>query len=81
MDSLKDILATRNLDEPSEVTALRDYVQHLYQFVPEVKISERSITIVVPNSKMASELRLRQIEIERRCQLTKRLFVKIDAST
>jgi hypothetical protein len=80
MDSLKDILATKNLDEPTEVTALRDYVQQLYQFIPQVKISEKSITVVVPNSKMASELRLRQIEIERRCQLTKRLYVKIDAS-
>ena len=80
MDSLKDLLAVKDLDEPTEVSALRDYVQMLFHYVPEVKINAKTITVVVPNSKMASELRLRELEITRRCQLTKKLFIKIDGS-
>lgn len=79
MDSIKDILVTKNLDEPTEVAALRDYVQQLFQYVPEVRINSKTITVVVPHGKMASELRLREMEITRRCQLTKKLFIKIEA--
>ncbi len=77
MDSLKDLLTVKNLDEPSEVTALREYYKTLFKDIPTIKLSERNITLIVPNGKIATEIRARTIDIERRCQFTKRFVVRV----
>lgn len=77
MDSLKDLLLQKNLDEPSDVTALKDYYQQTFKLPASVKVTPHSIVIIVPNSKLATEIRARTLDIQRRCQLTKKLFVKV----
>ncbi|MCK9641711.1 MAG: hypothetical protein M0R39_17550 [Prolixibacteraceae bacterium] len=77
MDSLKDILAKKDLDEPTEATALREYCQELFDFTPKISIKNDDIWLLVPNGILATELRMRQVEIKRRCQLTKKLIVRI----
>ena len=77
MDSIKDILATKNLDEPSEVVALKEYCQELFKFTPKVSHKNDSIWMSVPNGILATELRMRQPEITRRCGLTKKLIIRI----
>lgn len=77
MESLKDFLLEKNLDEPSEVTALRDYYQALFKKKPSIKVTSNAIILTVPNGKIATEIRARQLDIEMRCQLTKRFVVRI----
>lgn len=77
MDSVKDILATKNLDEPTEAAALREYCQELFDFKPKISIKKDTIWMSVPNGILATELRMRQPEINRRCQLTKKLVIRI----
>jgi len=77
MDSLKDILASKNLDEPTEVTALREYCQNLFEFTPKISLKKDSIWLIVPNGILATELRMRLPEIHRHCQLTQRLVIRI----
>ena len=77
MESLKDILINKNLDEPTEISALRKYYIELFDEIPELQISGDYLVVYVPNSKIASELRLRMPEITRRCQPTKKLFIKV----
>jgi hypothetical protein len=77
MDSLKDILATKSLDEPTEVIALRQYCQELFDFTPKISLKKDSIWLLVPNGILATELRMRQQEIKRRCQLTQKLVIRI----
>lgn len=77
MDSVKDILATKNLDEPTEATALREYCQELFGVKPKISVKKDSIWMSVPNGILATELRMRQPEINRRCQLTKKLVIRI----
>lgn len=77
MDSIKDLLLQKNLDEPTEITALRDYYEKSFGLPASINVTPRSIVLNVPNSKLASEIRLRTLEIERRCQLTKKLFIKV----
>ena len=81
MDSLKDLLMVKDLEEPTEVTALRQYVQDLFKITPTIKISKNYVTVIVKNGKLATELRGRQMDIERRCQLTRKLFVKVQGSS
>lgn len=80
MDSIKDLLIQKNLDEPTEITALKDYVQQNFHVLAKIKITPNSIILSVPNSKLASEIRLRTLDIQRRCQLTKKFFVKVSQS-
>ncbi len=77
MDSLRDLLTQKNLDEPSELTALRKYLVSKFGFSPKITMSQHTITVVVSNGKIATEIRARTLEITRRCALTKKLFVKI----
>lgn len=77
MDSLKDLLIQKNLDEPSEVIALKDYYQSNFKLPAKVNLTQNSIILVVPNGKIATEIRSRTLEIQRRCQLTRKFYVKV----
>ena len=77
MDSLKDILAKKDLDEPTEVAALKEYCQELFKFTPKISIRNDLIWMNVPNGILATELRMRLPEIQRRCDLTKKLVIRI----
>jgi hypothetical protein len=77
MDSIKDILSTKNLDEPTEVTALREYCQQLFDFTPKISVNNDAIWMKVPNGMLATELRMRMPEIKRRCGLTQKLIIRI----
>jgi hypothetical protein len=77
MDSIKDILVTKNLDEPSEVTALKEYCQQLFKFTPKIALKKDAIWMSVPNGMLATELRMRFPEINRRCGLTQKLIIRI----
>lgn len=77
MDSIKNLLQKKNLDEPTEITALKRYCIDSYAFEPKIKVGETDITIFVPNGILATELRMRQKDIIKRCQLTKKLSIRI----
>ena len=77
MDSLKDLLTKKNLDEPTEVTALKEYCLALFSFTPKISLKDDNIWMSVPNGILATELRMRQPEITRRCGLTKKLIIRI----
>ena len=77
MDSLKDLLNSKKLDEPTEVTALRNYCQEMFNFKPKINIKGENIWLMVPNGILATELRMRMPEIKQRCGLTKKLMIRI----
>jgi len=77
MDSLKDVLSKKNLDEPTEITALKQYCQEFYQFEPKITIAKDLLWLTVPNGILATELRMRQPEIITRCGITKKLRIVI----
>jgi hypothetical protein len=77
MDSLKDILVNKDLDEPTEVSALKQYCQDMFDFVPKISLKNDAIWLSAPNGMLATELLMRLPEINRRCQLTKKLVIRI----
>jgi len=77
MESIKDLLASKNLDEPTEIAALREYCQNLFNFLPEISIKNDCIWLKVPNGIIASELRMRITDIQMRCGLTQKLVIRI----
>jgi hypothetical protein len=77
MESIKDLLASKNLDEPTEIAALREYCQNLFNFLPEISTKNDCIWLKVPNGIIASELRMRITDIQMRCGLTQKLVIRI----
>lgn len=77
MDSIKDLLYQKNLDEPSEVASLRNYCLETFNFTPLISVKKDVLLLAVPNGILATELRMRVPEITRRCQLTRKLIIRI----
>jgi len=77
MDSIKDLLQNKNLDEPTEITAIRSYCESVLSFTPKINVNNDIIWVAAPNGILATELRMRQNEIIERCGLTKKLRIKV----
>lgn len=77
MDSIKNLLVSKNLDEPSEITALKRYCQENFNFEPKININGDNIWLSAPNGILATELRMCYPDIKQRCGLTKNLRIKI----
>lgn len=77
MDSLSNILGTKDFDEPAEISSIKKYVVDEFQTEVGVQVRERDIVISVPSAALANTLRLRGPEIKRRCQLDKKITFRI----
>jgi hypothetical protein len=78
MDSLNNILAHRNFDEPAEVTSIKKYIYDSYAVAVEITAREKELIITVPNAALAGTLRMQAPEIKRRCSVNdKRLVFRI----
>lgn len=77
MDSLKDLLVSKSLDEPTELVALRSFCNDQYNIEPKIQLKNDIIWLSLPNGLIATEVRMRQSEIIKRCGITKKLRIKI----
>lgn len=77
MDSISKVLLGKDFDEPTEISSIKRYVQDEFKTSVQVQSRERDLIIIVPSAALASSLRLRLPELKRRCQLTKRLVIRI----
>ena len=77
MDSLFNILSTKDFDEPPEIQSIKKYVQDNFKSEVSVLVREKDIVIGVPSAALANTLRLRAPDMKRRCQLDKKLVFRI----
>jgi hypothetical protein len=77
MDSLKDLLASKNLDEPTEISALREYCQKQFNFTPKISVKKDALWLLAPNGILATELRMCSRDIIKRCGITTKLIIRI----
>jgi hypothetical protein len=77
MDSLFSILASKDFDEPPEISSIKKYVQDEFKVEVGVQVRDKDIIVSVPNAALAGTLRMRGPEMKRRCQLDKRLVFRI----
>ena len=76
MDSLQDILGKKDFRAPDEVLMVKDYISRRYKSASSVQIQRDAIILKVPNSSLASTVRLEQNNLIEACQLTKRLVIR-----
>jgi hypothetical protein len=77
MDSLFSILGNKNFDEPPEIAAIKKYVQDAFHADVAVQVRDKDILVSVPSASFANALRLRSSEMKRRCQIEKKIIIRI----
>ena len=76
-DSLADLLAKKDLGEPTEVLVIKTFLQDNYKTTCQITIQQNQIVISVKGASLAGALRMRLHELQTLCQTDKRLVLRI----
>lgn len=77
MDSISDLLQSKRPQEPPQLLALRDYVEKHHSSKSQTGISQLGYSLTVPSAPLASTLRMELPQIQKECNLDKKLFIRI----
>jgi hypothetical protein len=77
MDSLYELLAGKNFDEPPEIAAIKDFIRQNYNAEATVQLRERDILVVVPSAGLASRLRFDMPKLKKVANTEKRIVLRI----
>jgi hypothetical protein len=76
-NSLFDILAKKNFDEPTDVTAVKKFVKDAYNIEVQVFSSENELTIQCNSASFANALRLSTRKMQAYAHTKKRFVFRI----
>lgn len=76
MNSLQDILGSRDFTPPTEIEMIQDFVLRRYKSKCRVQVQQNAIVLIVSNSALASTIRLEQQRLIEACKLNKRLVIR-----
>lgn len=76
-DSLADILGRKSHDIPSEITAIKAFIQKEYSQEVGLSMSKTQIVIMVPNGSLAATLRMRLPDIQKAARTKLRIVIRI----
>lgn len=79
MDSLKDLLLEKNLDQPSQMKSINEFLLRKLEFSFELKDYPNHITISVGSGKIAYLVRSLIPEINAYAAPTKNIHVRIES--
>jgi hypothetical protein len=77
MDGLGDILSRRNLDEPSEVRAIKDYVRRYYDTDVKVTMQQHAIVVSARSAALIGSIRLNLPKLQEASGTDKRILLRI----
>lgn len=78
MDTLKDLLMKKNLDQPSEMKSIQEFLDRELGFPFTLTDFPKHATIAVGNGKIAYKLRTMLPALESYAAPTKKIHVRID---
>lgn len=76
MESLQDILGSRNFTPPDEISAVKDYIKRRYNSDCSLQLQNESLLLRLPNSSLASMVRLEQNQLIKACNLKHKLVIR-----
>jgi hypothetical protein len=76
-DTIGDLLAKRQFEEPPEVKIIKEYIFAHFQADSHVTMQPNQIVISVSNSSLAGALRMKLYELQGLVGLKKRLVIRI----
>ncbi|MGH7158254.1 MAG: hypothetical protein ACREGD_04280 [Candidatus Saccharimonadales bacterium] len=77
MESVADLLGRFGRQEPSEVAALKRYIESEFKTRCSVAVQGEKLVIAVPSAALANTLRLRVTTLQQVAKTSKRLMIRI----
>lgn len=77
MDSLGNILGSKDFAPPPEIETIQTFVNDHFGVIPAVQLQTKQIVITVPNGALAGALRMQLHQLEEELQTDKRLIIRI----
>lgn len=77
MENIGDILAKRQIDEPTEITIIKRFIADTFDAPATVSIRQQQIIIGVHSAALAGALRPRLSELKNLCKTSKRFVIRI----
>lgn len=76
-NSLGDLLANKDFDEPEEMKAIKRFVQANYKVDVEIQMRDKEIIVTTPSAALANTLRLKLPELRKAAATDKRIVLRI----
>lgn len=76
-DSLGDILRRRDMDEPPEVRAIKDYVRRYYEAEVKVTMGPHTIIVAARSAALIGSLRMNLPKLQEAANTDKRILLRI----
>jgi hypothetical protein len=76
-NSLADLLASKDFDEPAEMRAIKQFVLQNFQADVEVQIREKELIVTTTSAALANTLRLKMPELKKAAATDKRIVLRI----
>jgi hypothetical protein len=77
MDSLEDLLGKYTPKEPTEVLAVKQYIQETFSTTSSVALRGESIVVTVASAALANTLRFHMTNLQAAAQTEKRIILRI----
>lgn len=77
MDTLFNLLADRDFDEPAEIRLIKDYVRNQFQASVGVTLAQQQIIITTPSAALAGSLRPHLHKLKKELATDRRLLIRI----
>jgi hypothetical protein len=77
MDGLGDILRRRDLDQPPEVRAIKDYVRRYYEAEVQVTMQKHGIIVSARSAGLIGSLRMNLPKLQEAAATEKRIMLRI----
>lgn len=77
MDSLYDLLAGKDFDQPPEIGAIKQYVRERYAKEVGVAIRDQDIIVSVPGASLAGKLRFDMPKLKEKLGTDKNIVLRI----
>lgn len=80
MDLLKDVLLARNLDQPSELKSIEDFLKRTLNEPFGIKSTKHAINIIVANGKVAYVVRSKLPELVAYAAPTRKIYISVHST-
>lgn len=77
MQSLQDILGTKDFDQPVEIGAIKSFVRKKFSSDVGVTVQAHSITITTTSASLAGSLRPQLHTLKKELETDKKIFIRI----
>jgi len=77
MDNLGDLLRQRDMDEPPEIRAIKDYVRRYYDAEVSVSLIQRGIVVSAHSAALIGSLRMNLPKLQEAAGTNKRIMLRI----